>query len=277
MRKLTTILCLSSIGSIITSNSLAKTNDFSCDRGQNYCEIIAPRLTIGDQVGFFNTREELTALGKVDRIKGDERRVKISQQTGKLTRSTTYAMIEDEKVQNLEKNFTVYKAPESFIVGSDVGLGSVGVGQGGSGLVAGLGANYKVLDMVYVGGRLGFLSATGTAIDTYASERDEAEFHVQTLMMMPVVQFHLPNRGYWNVKSELGIGAASTKVNADETSSNNKRELLDRLSDGWGLGMRGSLGVYINESGWLPGIEASINQVQKTSFKAISVSLSHSL
>ncbi len=112
--------------------------ELECDRKQSFCLVEDKLLTVGDRVGLFNGYDEVVAVGVVNKMTGQRRRIKILKSYGRIQRGMRVALLDAgiRKVDTVEKRYDVYVPPKKTNFGGHIGLASLSIGEYNSGQVA---------------------------------------------------------------------------------------------------------------------------------------------
>lgn len=244
--------------------------DFKCNKAQSFCTIDSKQLTIGDRVGFFNNDEEIVAYGAVEKVEDQTRYVKIEQANGRLKASDTYALLDDNKAQNIGTNYKMYRESAKAAVGGDVGLASVGLGEGAVGFGASVYGNWKWQRDIYFAGRGFLLSTSGKAVNETTTV-ESSNFQATMFGLMPTVQWITAQHKPFSARAEAGIGFAH--ATASISNNGEVKDYLNHIEPGFGLAMRGAVGVQANFKEWHPTLDAAVNRVQNSNYQMISVGI----
>ncbi len=260
---------------ILGVSAPALANNFKCDKAQSFCTIDSKQLTIGDRVGFFNHDEELVAYGEVEKVEHRTRYVKIEKSTGKLKANHSYALLDDNKYQNLSSNYKMYRESAQMAVGADASLASVGLGDGALGIGASVYGNWRWQQQLYLSGRAFFVTTGGSAISVNSGESRNESFTATMLGVMPGLQWITPQHKPFSARAEAGLGLAYSSASVSGGAS--VKEHLDHLEPGFGLAMRGSVGVQANFKEWHPTLDVAVNRVQSSNYRLISLGVMRDL
>lgn len=145
----------------IAYSSVAHAYNIRCDGGQNWCYVKTKRMVPGDWVGIFDRSSRLVAIGKIEEIVGDMRKIRIVKRYRSITKNSGLKRIRDEVLDNPGSYYTIYRGPAQMVGGAQVGVASIGLGKGLAGFGVDGFLDYRLMPYLYATGRLFF--AYGTA------------------------------------------------------------------------------------------------------------------
>ena len=88
------------------------------------------RLTIGDYVGIFGEDKFLQAVGKVTKISGLKRIVKITKKYSLITADSDARMIKDKEAANPRNISRLARVESQRMFGAALGIAQIGLGDG---------------------------------------------------------------------------------------------------------------------------------------------------
>ena len=90
-------------------SSSAYSYSVRCNKDQTQCQIKTKRLTVGDFVGIFDEYKYLQAVGKITKIVGKKRILKITKKFTLITKDSVAKRISDEEAARPRSYFKIYR------------------------------------------------------------------------------------------------------------------------------------------------------------------------
>ena len=212
-----------------------------CDRKQVICEINTKRLVKGDYIGIFDLDGYLSAVGRVTKISGAKRTVKIKKKYGFISKSHKASLIKDREASNPRKYFKILESVHDSGYGFLAGLVSLGAGDGLSGFQVGGLAEFSINRNLFYVVRGSYISASGGV--SYETDNLQSTTLTASIMsaMGGVAYWAAPNKPI-SLRTEVSLGLANTSLSTADGSD--AKEVADgRLFPGMGLNFRAGADV----------------------------------
>lgn len=222
---------------------LAFAYPLSCNKNQTICEIKTKRVTINDYIGVFDGDGYLIAIGRVTKIRGVSRMVKIKKRYGDIRSSHDGLLIKDREADNPKKYFKFLQPVTEQTFGVQLGLTQLGVGESISAFdLQGYG-EWAFRDIFYWVGRLGFLTGSGEASKT-DDELISQEVTVQAFSLLGGMAFWLGKALDLGLRTELSLGLSNVSVDLEQ--GGDAKDVVDgRVFPGMGFSYRFETSVMI--------------------------------
>jgi hypothetical protein len=230
------ILALTTLGAISSQNALAAT--LKCSANQSYCNIRNKSLTVGDPIAIVNAENELVAFGKVVDLEGAIRKIEFSHRFGTIQSKDRVRRLESN---DLETALTLYRkhvTPSKFSGGLAIGLLTISVGDGASGLFSEIHGTYDHLQNgLELIGSIGYLSVSGTAQGEFAAPVAEGAYALSGFSILTGAGYHARKGKAWSFRTQLeaGINFASQTV---ESQSDLVSKYVTEIEDGSGIALK---------------------------------------
>lgn len=254
----------------IAYSSVAHAYNIRCDGGQNWCYVKTKRMVPGDWVGIFDRSSRLVAIGKIEEIVGDMRKIRIVKRYRSITKNSGLKRIRDEVLDNPGSYYTIYRGPAQMVGGAQVGVASIGLGKGLAGFGVDGFLDYRLMPYLYATGRLFFAYGTGEAAiegGEFVARDIEVQFYGGlggiAGIAEPIADMH--------VRGELSVGFAGVGGStADGVTIDEAVE--ERVKEGFGFATRASIGAIWHRRGSLqPFVEAAFLRVQEANSSILSL------
>lgn len=257
---------------LLSLPSYAQAYSFTCDKQQVWCFVKTKRMVPGDWVGIFDRSSRLIAIGKIDAIVGEKRRIRIVKRYAPIADDNGLARIRDEVLDNPGAYYTIYQGPAQFVVGGQVGIASVGLGKGLAGFSGEAHADYKLTRYAFLTGRLFYTYSRGEAAieqGEFIAREIEVNFFGGLAgiagIAEPVANLYL--------RGELSVGMAGVFGNtADDVPLEDAVE--GRVIEGFGFASKvGISAIYQRKGSFQPFIEAGFLRVQEANIGQLSLGI----
>jgi hypothetical protein len=252
-----------------------------CNKSQTKCLTETRQLTIGDEVGVFNTEDELVATGEVRAMRGDRRAVVIGERHGQIRKSHKLVLLETKRSDaSYTTAYKIYREPANLSVGASGGLSSVSVGESTPAMEFSAYAQWRkwyglqlVLRGVYTAGE-----GSVTTYDVEEDKQIQAPISLSGMGILGGVGYVMRENKPLSFRTELAAGGMQMSAAIDGDSA-----LVDdgaynaRVKNGFAAYGRGSFGVMYNMSSW--HIHADLVQAltQQAHFSTIAAGVSKDL
>ncbi len=261
--------------SILSFSSEAFSYSVRCNKKQSSCQIKTKRLTIGDYVGVFGEDKFLQAVGKVTKISGLKRIVKITKKYSLITADSDARMISDKEAANPKKYFKLARVESNHVVGGAFGVGQVGLGDGFIGLNFQVSYSYTFSKNIYFLLKGNYLSGDGIATDNLA-EIGETTVSFSSMGLTGGAAYQILPNSPISIRFGLDLGFSNVSV---ATGDGEPYDVLrGRVDNGVGLQLSGSL-IIVYRSNW--GVEPYVGfdylMIQSAQVPMISFGLRGSL
>ncbi len=248
---------------------------FKCDKAQVLCEVQTKRMTIGDRVGIFTSDRQLAAIGEVSEIRTNSRLVKITKKWGSLYRTYEMEIIPDEQANDPEKFFKILTPLPELSWGANIGLYSLGVGDGFIGpSVEGL-IRWWWKRSLFVIGRFHYINGSGEASDNLGNAGTQ-KVSISTYGLSGGMSELISLFDQLAVRFEGDLGFSNTAVtlsgNFDE-----KKVLNDRITDGAGIYARAGVSAIWRREGLEPELGFNYLRLHASNDFGLFVGVSQSL
>lgn len=230
--------------------------DLKCDKKQAICEVSNRRLTVGDWVGFFSKDGYLSALGKIVKIKGRIREIRIKKSFAHISKHHRVEIVKDKHARKPRKYFRVRDRVTKSFWGVNLSLVSMGVGSGFPAFSVSGNYFWKFRKGTYFLARSWFLNGSGETASSIAGN--------------PPISVSLSSLGVIGGISEImrvgekialfpyiagGFSFTSVEVGSTEDAS---EALNNRVKDGILLALEGGLSAYYRWGDYFPTIGVNI-------------------
>lgn len=239
-----------------------------CNSQQTVCEVRTKRLVVGDYVGIFDSEGYLVAFGRVKKLKGKAREIKIFKIFERIKRSHRLKRIEDEEAKKPRKFFNIRKGSSDTAYYLGLGLNSIGVGETFSAFDVSGFMQWRWKQNLYLVGRGFFLRGSGKATINKAY-LEENDITLQAIGALGGVGYNFLQHDLFTLRGEGSLGVASVNLSSDGEDS--PKDLVDgRVSQGVGFVMRAEAGIIIHYGSYSPMISASFLRLQNSNNYAFS-------
>jgi hypothetical protein len=274
---MTSRLVLSFVAIVLSGfANVALAGPFACNSEQTYCDIRDKGAAVGDVVGFFNQDDELVAVGSVSKIDGIERRVEFTKKYGGIRKNHTYKILDTTDESELTKKYRVYREDAKISIGGGLGLASIGVGDGASGLLFEGFGGYSLGRGLKVIGRGLFTSVSTTANGDIDAPTKNANYSLTGFGILPAIAYHHNAAKKFSVLAELGLGFMYASSTVDG-SSDGIDFYVTEIENGFGMIMRGSANALFRFDQIQAGVGAAYYRIQSAQGYAISLALAYDL
>ena len=233
---------------LISPSIQAEEYKFKCDKKVKFCEFSSKRVTIGDWIGVFDSEGYLVAVGEVLRLKGSMRVFQIQTKYGPILRSHRAKLITDEQAQRPQKFFDSYQVKSKNVMGLQLGLLTMGVGEGFAATnLEGYG-QFEWRKNIYIAGRLGMLTGEGKAsINDKVLETHDLKLTAFTLMG-GIITYLAPQS---SISGRLEFAVGLSNISASTTSGFSVKDVVDgRISSGTSFSFRGESALLFDLNGY---------------------------
>lgn len=265
--------------SLLSVPAYAKT--LQCNKHQTRCVTEDQELTIGDQVGIFNSDGELVAEGEVKAMKGERRAVLINKRHGAIRRDYKLSLLEGQAsdASPSAAAYKIYKEPAKTQVGAELGYSSVSIGGGSPATEFSAFGQMRKWGGMQLVGRFVYEAVEGEV------QHDDGDQQGETLPMSMTGIGLLGGAGYVvregkpiSFRGEVAGGAmhVSATIGGDsglvgEEGSNAK------VDNGFNLYGRWTLGAVLNMDIWHVHADVAQSLVKEAFHNTIALGLSRDL
>lgn len=259
-------LTLMSFGAAWTTSSMAR--GVNCTRTQSQCVTRSNDVTIGDKVGFFDTRDRLVATGTVRKMKGSLRLVRIEESNTPIPRTARLALLEtsggrepDYAMERVIQRQRLYEVEGSY------GSAAMKIGSGFGASLITMGGSRLVLENVIDGLRVGVhavsLQGSGLlahSVDPMTRAVVDNTITLRAFGLVPTLSYTFLPEQMVSFRAEAGYGLMD--VNASIDGNQDAVPIYDvpvGVQSGWSgmSAFRGNLMVNLDR--WHP--ELGMNYV----------------
>lgn len=232
--------------SILAFSSQALSYSVRCNKKQSSCQIKTKRLTIGDHIGVFGEDKFLQAVGKVTKISGLKRIVKITKKYSLITAGSQARMISDKEASNPKKYFKLARVEDKHMLGAAIGIAQVGLGDGFIGLNFEAQYSYTFSRKIYFLVKGNYISGEGIATDSLA-EIGETTLSFSSIGLTGGAVYQILPNSPISIRFGLDLGFSNVSVATGDGDPNDV--LRGRIDNGVGLQLRGSF-VVVYRTNW---------------------------
>ncbi len=246
-----------------------------CTSDQSFCEIDNFRLTIGDQVGFFNDSQKLIATGEVQRLKGVLRVVKINKRLAEIVASSTVRPIGDDVVGSRGEVLEYFQPEARLQLYGGAGLANSSLSSDSRGYLAEAKIDYLSYFGIRPGATARFALSNGSIVDTRQGDLSR-DYKVSSTELYLTASQIFWRQNSISLRPEIGLGGAfvSYSLSGDGPSPNS----FSKLNEGLNLALTGGLSC-LWKTPWALSTYAdfSYRSITKVSGLSISLGMMHSL
>ena len=231
---------------LLFSSSSAFSYSVRCNKKQTSCQLRTKRLTIGDYVGIFGEDKFLQAVGKITKISGIKRTLKITKKYSLITADSDARMIKDKEAANPRKYFKIARVEKKHVIGGALGMAQIGLGDGFMGFNFEARYSYTFSQKIYFLVKGNYLSGEGVATD-YLAEIAETPVTFSSMGLTGGAVYQMLPNSPVSVRVGLDLGFANVSASTGEGEVSDV--LRGRVENGVGLQFRGSL-MVVYRANW---------------------------
>lgn len=262
----------------LSSVAMAKA-ELLCNKKQTKCVADSTRLTIGDEVGIFNTDGEMVAKGEVMAMKGERRAVQINKRYGSVRRDYKLALLETKPGDGGVANYAVYKNPAENLIGASAGLSTITIGEGSPAAEYSAFGQHRLDSGLLLVGRAVFTAMEGEV--TRYGELNGLErqpISVSGFGLLGGIGYTVREGKTLAFRGELAAGGmfVSADIGGDADAVNDPNYEA-RVRNGMNWYGRGSVGLMLNLSSWHVHMDVAQSAIYQASATTLAVGLSKDL
>lgn len=248
--------CRVTLLALITAGTAEARSDIQCNKAQTRCFAENLQLSIGDQVGIFNTQGQLVAEAEVTALRGSKRALKIERRHGKISNNHSLALLEQDKAFAMGPSLSrdnVYREPSAWSVGGSLGLGNTSIGQSSPILESSAYAGWHWLGDAQLIMR-GVHQVSSGEVAGYRDETNNLEtlpIHVSGFGLLGGLNHTMFRLRKISVRSEAGVGTMHVTAKVDNSTALAEQSgFRTQVENGFQAYARGSIGGMANFGAW---------------------------
>lgn len=268
------------LASVLTGVSSTAFGYLKCDEAQKTCITEHKDLTIGDRIGFFTAEDKIVAVGVVDDMEGERRKISVTRRFAGIRKSNTVALLHNKAYdeRNLEV-YKVYRDPSEKSFGGAAGIASMSVGEPKSSYELTGHYQWRTWKNFRFLGR-GFYLLGNSEVSRASDELgiETKPFALQAVGLLPSAAFVAFHNSPVSFRAEAGLGPVflDGKVGgrASEVSG---AEFETKVENGLWIAGRGSAGVVYNKDVWHGDLSVAYTAYRAAAHTALSFGLGYDL
>lgn len=259
----------------------------SCSSDKKQCIVTSRELITGDQVGLFGSNDRLVAWGRVQRMSGSRRIVDIETAYSRISGNERVALLNNvTDPLSIKQLYSIQNDASTHRLEVSLATASYAIGAGASGYeVSGAWITRSWLDIELVG--RGFFSSTHGEVARSVVSRDYLGQESLGVDVQPLAAnivggvagfaYTLFRDSTVSIRPEVAGGFSYVAGVVGDADLDTKTGYQNKLSDGFGVAVRGNVQAILNLSQWHIGIGLGQMRVHDAFASTVGLSLGISL
>ena len=271
----------------LNSTLAAAGNVESCNTSRSQCIVSSREIITGDRVGFFSSDDHLVAYGRVKKMAGTRRIISIDKAYASVDGGERVALLNNvTDPTSIEELYTIQRNKGRTLIDVNLATASFSIGAGSPGMeITGAYIKRSWQD-IELTGRAMITTVSGDVSQAYVLRdylgKETRGIEVQSFGAN--IYGGLAGLGYTiygtsrvSFRGEVDTGVAYVAGVVGENDMTNSSGYPTKLTNGFGLVVRGAATAMLNLATWHVGLTLGQTTIQDASAATFGVSLSKSL